>query len=58
MKLNLVGIFIVIGSVFFVLALIFSLMYKFGFSKLPGDLLIEKENFTLYIMLYMFTCVI
>ncbi len=49
MKLNLVGVFIVIGVVFFVLALVFSLLHKFGFSKLPGDLIIKRENFTLYI---------
>lgn len=49
MKLNLVGIFIVIGVVFFVLALVFSLLHKFGFSKLPGDFIIERENFAFYI---------
>ena len=40
---------IVIGSILIVLGLVLSLFGRIpGFGKLPGDILIKKENFTFY----------
>lgn len=42
-------IFIALGSVLVIVGIVLSLFGKIpGFGKLPGDLLIKKENFTFY----------
>ena len=48
---------IVVGSILVVLGLTLSLLGKIpGFGKLPGDILIKKENFTFYFPLV--TCLL
>jgi hypothetical protein len=42
----LAKIFIVIGVIFIIIGLL--LYLKIPFFKLPGDIVIEKENFTFY----------
>ena len=39
----------IIGSLFIAAAIVLSLMQKFGLGRLPGDIVIERENFRLYI---------
>jgi hypothetical protein len=42
-------IFLIIGACFLVLGLLFSFIKQIPFiGKLPGDILIEKKNFTFY----------
>ncbi len=48
--LNPVGRLLIVAGVFLILlggAII--LFGRFGFSRLPGDILIERKNFTIYI---------
>ena len=39
---------IMLGLVIVVLGLIWPLLSKLGLGRLPGDIVIERENFTLY----------
>ena len=40
---------IIIGVVLVVMGLLWPLIEKSGLGRLPGDIIIEKENFRLYI---------
>ncbi|MFN4212493.1 MAG: DUF2905 family protein [Microgenomates group bacterium] len=41
--------FVLIGIIFIFIGLVFNLFQKIGgFPLLPGDILIQKENFTFY----------
>lgn len=42
---------IVFGLVLVVAGLLWPFLAKIGFGRLPGDIAIERENFTLYIPL-------
>ncbi len=44
-------VFIFLGILFLLLGVITYLMGSFSFGKLPGDIVIQKENYTLYIPL-------
>ncbi|WP_157153688.1 DUF2905 domain-containing protein [Brachyspira murdochii] len=46
MNTQFAKIFIVIGIIFIVIGLLFLLNIKIPFGKLPGDIVIKKENFT------------
>lgn len=48
--------FFVIGAMTCLIGLLFLLLAKAGFTKLPGDLRIEKEGFTLFFPIV--TCLI
>lgn len=39
---------IILGLSILILGIIFPLIEKLGFGKLPGDIYIEKENFKFY----------
>ena len=39
---------IMLGLVIVVLGLVWPLLSKLGLGRLPGDIVIERENFTLY----------
>ena len=39
---------ILLGLVIVVLGLVWPLLSKLGLGRLPGDIVIERENFTLY----------
>ena len=39
---------ILLGLVIVVLGLLWPLLSKLGLGRLPGDIVIERENFTLY----------
>ncbi len=41
--------FIFLGLLFLVVGLVWLGLEKLGLRRLPGDILIERENFTLYI---------
>ena len=50
-------IFIIIGVVFIVIGIFLGLLGKIlGLGRLPGDILIKKENFTFYFPLA--TCIL
>lgn len=42
-------ILILIGILFIVAGLLWPLIARVGLGRLPGDIVIERENFTLYI---------
>jgi uncharacterized membrane protein len=42
---------IIIGAVLVVLGIAWPLLAKLGLGRLPGDILIERENFTLFVPL-------
>lgn len=44
---TLAAIFITIGILFVIIGLMFAFNIKFG--RLPGDIIIKRENFVLYI---------
>ena len=46
MNTQFAKIFIVIGIIFIVIGILFLLNIKIPFGKLPGDIVIKKENFT------------
>ncbi|ADG72145.1 DUF2905 domain-containing protein [Brachyspira murdochii] len=46
MNTQFAKIFIVIGIIFVVIGVLFLLNIKIPFGKLPGDIVIKKENFT------------
>ncbi|WP_020004971.1 DUF2905 domain-containing protein [Brachyspira innocens] len=46
MNTQFAKIFIVIGIIFIVIGVLFLLNIKIPFGKLPGDIVIKKENFT------------
>lgn len=46
MNTQFAKIFIVIGIIFVVIGILFLLNIKIPFGKLPGDIVIKKENFT------------
>lgn len=39
---------IVLGLVILVTGLLWPILSKFGLGRLPGDIVVERENFTLY----------
>jgi hypothetical protein len=42
---------VILGVVLVLLGLLWPFLQRIGLGRLPGDLLIERENFTLYIPL-------
>ncbi|MDO6993972.1 DUF2905 domain-containing protein [Brachyspira innocens] len=46
MNTQFAKIFIVIGIIFVVIGILLLLNIKIPFGKLPGDIVIKKENFT------------
>ena len=46
MNTQFAKIFIVIGIIFIVIGILLLLNIKIPFGKLPGDIVIKKENFT------------
>lgn len=42
---------IILGAVLVVLGIAWPLLAKLGLGRLPGDILIERENFTLFVPL-------
>ena len=46
MNTNAAKFFIVIGIIFIIIGILFLLNIKIPFGKLPGDIVIKKENFT------------
>ncbi|HKJ31012.1 MAG TPA: DUF2905 domain-containing protein [Balneolales bacterium] len=50
------GILIIIGIIILIVALIWPLFERIGFGRLPGDFIIERGNFRIYIPIT--TCVI
>ena len=40
---------IILGAVILVLGLLWPLFSRLGLGRLPGDIVVERENFTLYI---------
>ncbi|WP_304330994.1 DUF2905 domain-containing protein [Brachyspira innocens] len=46
MNTQFAKIFIAIGIIFIVIGILFLLNIKIPFGKLPGDIVIKKENFT------------
>lgn len=40
---------LIIGIIFVVAALLWPVIQKIGLGRLPGDIVIERENFRLYI---------
>jgi len=45
---NLGRVLLTIGGVIVVTGLIFLLMGRFGLGRLPGDILIRRDNLTIY----------
>lgn len=48
MEVNLGNSLILIGFLVVVIGIVLNVLNKFGFPHLPGDVLIQKENFTFY----------
>lgn len=46
MNTQFAKIFIIIGIIFIFIGILFLLNIKIPFGKLPGDIVIKKENFT------------
>lgn len=42
-------VLIIIGLVILVVGILWPWLARVGFGRLPGDILIERENFTIYI---------
>lgn len=40
--------FIIFGTIFIIIGLLFIIFPKFAIFKLPGDIVIKKENFSFY----------
>ncbi len=49
-------IFLLIGTLFIILGLIYPFLKDIGFGKLPGDIIIKRENSSFYFPIV--TCVI
>jgi len=41
-------IFIIVGIVFLLIGLLWGPLTKLGLGRLPGDIVIQRENFTFY----------
>lgn len=48
LNMSLGNVLIISGIVLIVFGILFSLGNKFGIGRLPGDIVIEKENFKFY----------
>ena len=49
-------IFLIIGALFIILGLIYPFLRDIGFGKLPGDIIIKRENSSFYFPIV--TCII